>query len=81
MVIKMPVYVSKSQFKARALDYFRQIEKSGEGVIITDRGIPVLEIHPLNFLDECAPGKLRGTVLGYQDPFEPVGAHDWDVLK
>jgi PHD/YefM family antitoxin component YafN of YafNO toxin-antitoxin module len=35
--------VSKSEFKAKALEYFRQIEGSGESVIVTDHGKPALE--------------------------------------
>jgi hypothetical protein len=34
--------VLKSQFKPRSLEYFRLMEESGETLIITDRGWPVL---------------------------------------
>ena len=36
--------ISKSQFKPRSLEYFRLIEESGETLIITDRGRPVLKV-------------------------------------
>ena len=26
-------------------------------------------------------GSLRGSVLEYHDPFEPVGGEDWDALR
>ena len=42
----MEVWVSKSEFKARALEYFRRVERTGEPLIITDRGRPVLKIVP-----------------------------------
>jgi antitoxin (DNA-binding transcriptional repressor) of toxin-antitoxin stability system len=74
--------ISKSQFKAKALEMFRAVETSGEPLIITDNGKPTLEIRPY------APPTtaeiletLRGTVLSYDNPFEPVGLEDWDVLK
>ena len=38
--------ISKSQFKARALEYFRRVEKSGKSIVITDRGKPVLRLVP-----------------------------------
>ena len=42
----MPNRVSKSQFKAPALEFFRQVETTGESLIVTDRGQPKLEIRP-----------------------------------
>jgi PHD/YefM family antitoxin component YafN of YafNO toxin-antitoxin module len=36
--------VSKSQFKARALEFFRQVEASGEPVIVTDKGRSTIEV-------------------------------------
>ena len=35
--------ISKSEFKAKALEVLRAIEKSGEARIITDHGKPVAE--------------------------------------
>ena len=42
--LTMPVQVSKSQFKAHALEYFRKVETTGEPLIVTDHGKPTLEI-------------------------------------
>ncbi len=39
--------ISKSELKAHALEVFREIEKSGQSRIITDRGRPTLEIRKL----------------------------------
>ena len=38
--------VSKSQFKARALEFFREVERTGQDLVITDRGKPVLKLTP-----------------------------------
>ncbi len=38
--------VSKSQFKPRSLEYFRRVEQTGENLVITDHGRPVLKIVP-----------------------------------
>jgi len=80
-------HVSKSEFKAKALELFRRIEATGETVVITDHGRPRLEIRP--FSDKPEGGEtadevfapLRGMVMRYDDPFEPVGLDDWEALK
>lgn len=77
----MPQTVSKSQFKPRSLEYFRRIEQTGEELVITDHGKPVLRILP--YIDDpeaCFLG-LRNTVLRYDDPLEPVGVDEWEALK
>jgi prevent-host-death family protein len=38
--------VSKARFKARALEYLRQVEATGRDLIITDHGRPVVRIVP-----------------------------------
>ena len=76
-----PERVSKSRFKPRALEYFRQVEESGRALIITDRGRPVLKIVPYSADPDAALKALRHSVLAYKDPTEPVGLGDWSVLK
>ena len=73
--------VSKSQFKPRALEYFREVEKTGKALIITDRGKPALKIVPYSEDPEAWLKLLRGSVLKYKDPTEPVGVDDWRVLR
>jgi prevent-host-death family protein len=48
----MAIQVSKSQFKAKALEFFRQVESTGESVIITDHGVPTLEIKPFKHSED-----------------------------
>lgn len=73
--------VSKSRFKARALEYFRQVEKSGQPVIITDRGKPVLKLGPFSEDPEETLRELRNSVVKYKDPTRPVGESDWEALR
>ena len=73
--------ISKSQFKPRALYYFREVEKTGRELIISDRGKPVLKIVPYTQDPEEALKTLRNTVVKYEDPTEPVGLEDWEALK
>jgi prevent-host-death family protein len=73
--------VSKSKFKARALHYFREVEKTRRAIVITDRGKPVLKLAPYSDNPEEVLKELRHTVLKYENPMEPVGLDDWEVLK
>jgi len=73
--------VSKSRFKARALEYFREVEKTGQDIVITDRGKPVLRV--TTFIDDPEERlrNLRSSVLQFEDPTEPVGLEDWEALR
>ena len=77
-----PLQVSKSRFKAQALELFRQVEASGEPLVITDHGRPTLEVRPYRSVrpDANPLEELRGSVLRFDDPFAPVGENDWEVL-
>jgi len=73
--------VSKSRFKPKALEYFRQVERTGKPLIITDQGKPVLKIIPFSANPNEILKELRGTVKNYKNPTEPVGIDDWNALK
>jgi prevent-host-death family protein len=73
--------VSKSQFKPRALEYLRNVEATGEELVITDRGRPVLKVVPYVDDPEELLKPLRGSVIKYEDPTEPVGVEDWEALR
>jgi antitoxin (DNA-binding transcriptional repressor) of toxin-antitoxin stability system len=77
-----PQQVSKSRFKAQALELFRQVEASGEPLVITDHGRPTLEVRPYRPVrpDANPLAELRGSVLRFDDPFAPVGENDWEAL-
>jgi prevent-host-death family protein len=73
--------VSKSAFKAKALEYFREVETTGMELVITDHGKPVLKVVPFAHDPEEALRSLRGTVLRFTDPLEPVWLEDWEALR
>lgn len=73
--------VSKSRFKPHALEYFRQVQQTGEELIITDQNKPVLKIVPYSEDPMAGLQALRNTVLEYQEPLEPVGEEEWKVLS
>jgi prevent-host-death family protein len=68
---------SKTQFKARALEYLREVERTREELIIMDRGRPVVKLIPFAPEPPSALLSLRGSVVRYDDPTEPVGETDW----
>lgn len=77
----MDHHVSKSEFKARALEYFREVEGSGQPLVVTDHGKPVLEVRPYRQTVRDPLDVLRGTLVRYEDPMEPVGEDDWEAAK
>jgi len=70
-------HISKSEFKAHALEVLREIEKSGKSRIITDHGKPTVEIRKLRQKKQSPLEILKGTVLKYDAFDEPVGVDDW----
>ena len=81
MTIKMETEVSKSQFKAKALEILRRVEATGEPVLVTDHGKPTIEVRRHRSLERSPLDLLRGSVVDYLDPTEPVGEQDWEALK
>jgi len=73
--------VSKTEFKARALEFFRQVEATGEPVIVTDHGRPALEIRPYRSGKRDPMSVLRGSVVSFSDPLAPVGEDAWEAAR
>jgi len=72
--------VSKSKFKPRALEYFRKIQETGEELVLTDHGKPVLKISAFKPDPAAALKSLRNTVVRFTDPLQPTG-EVWEALK
>lgn len=72
--------ISKSELKPHALRYFRQVERTRQEIIVTDRGRAVLKIVPYRDDPREALRRLRGSVVKYEDPTRPVAVEDWEVL-
>ena len=80
MDIIVETKVSKSQFKAKALEILRRVEATGEPVLVTDHGKPTIEVRRHRSLERSPLDLLRGSVVDYIDPTEPVGEQDWEAL-
>jgi prevent-host-death family protein len=61
--------VSKSQLKAKMLEYFRRVEDTGRELIVTDHGRPVVKIVPIAARRSAKElfGDLRGRVVYHGD--------------
>ena len=70
--------VQKSTFKPKAFEYFRLVEQ-GESIVITDHGRPVAKIVPYSDEPSDAVGSLKGSLISYHAPMEPVGESDWEA--
>lgn len=71
--------VSKSHFKAHALEIFRRVEATGEPVVVTDHGHPRLIVRKYGGPPGSARDRLKGSVLRYQSPLEPVADGEWEA--
>ncbi|MDE2890134.1 MAG: prevent-host-death protein [Gemmatimonadota bacterium] len=73
--------ISKSKLKANMLRIFRELEDSGEELIVTDRGRPVLRIQPISRRKtvEEVFGAIRGGVIYHEDVNLPTSDEWTDV--
>ena len=74
--------VSVSKFKATCLELLRQIQQTGQSIVITKHGTPIAEVHPPQHKRDRSPVGImqgRGKILG--DIVSPAApADEWDVL-
>ena len=81
--------VSKGKLKAKMLEYFRDVERTGVPLIVTDHGREVLEIRPLakkrmttkEVLEWYRSGPGSGTFTSEEELMEPLPWQDWEVLR
>ena len=66
--------ISKSRLKAQMLQIFREIQQSGEELVVTDHNRPVLRIQPISGDGDVKKvfGQLQGKVIFHEDPDAPT---------
>ena len=66
--------VSKSLLKAKMLEYLRQVEETGEDLVVTDNGRPVVMVVPIRAQTSAAEvfGDVRGRVVYHEDILAPT---------
>ncbi len=73
--------VAKGVLKAKMLEYFRRIEKTGEELIVTDSNRPVLRVIPLT--KKRRPDEVFGPFRGrlrYQGELTEGTEAEWPEL-
>lgn len=74
--------ISKSKLKANMLRIFRDIENTGEEMIVTDHNRPVLRIQPIGqkrTVEEVF-GTIQGKVI-YREDINTPTADEWKDLS
>ncbi len=57
------------------------MEETGETLVITDRGRPVLRLERYVPREPDPRALLCGNVLDYRDPLEPVAEGGWEAAR
>ena len=73
--------LAAADFKARCLELMDRVQETGAEYTITKHGKPVARLVPCPPLRKPALfGALKGTVLHYDRPFDPIDG-EWDVNR
>jgi prevent-host-death family protein len=84
MARKKQQQVGAAEFKARCLELVDRVRESHAEFVVTRHGRPVAKLVPVDPQEEATTtafvGSMRGTVLRYDRPFDPVPG-DWDVNR
>jgi prevent-host-death family protein len=70
--------VSKSALKAKMLEYLRRVEETGEELVVTDNGRPVVKIVRIRARAPASEAfaDVRGRVVYHEDILTPTTA-EW----
>jgi prevent-host-death family protein len=72
-------HVAAATFKARCLELMDQVRETGTEFVVTKHGQPVARLVPYQGAKRKPLfGAMKGTVLKFQRPLDPVEA-DYDV--
>jgi len=75
----MEAQVSKSNFKAHALEIMRDVEETGSEVVITAHGRPALVVSKYTSKETSPLELLRGSVIEFISPTDPVAEDEWEL--
>jgi prevent-host-death family protein len=72
--------ITVTKFKAHALGILRGIAETGESVVVTNRGKPLVEVSPCKSgRKKFKPGHLAGTITYKGDIVSPLGEEMWEA--
>lgn len=82
--------VSKGKLKTEMLEYFREVERTGEPLLVTDHGRAVLEVRPVGkpkvitaaeVLARYRAGTIPQDEISEEELMKPLPLEDWEVLR
>ena len=76
----MTKMIKASEFKAKCLALMDEVERTGQGVVITKNGKPVAELVPHRKRKKNARGILKDSLFITGDIISPIDV-EWDALK
>jgi prevent-host-death family protein len=66
-------HVAAADFKARCLELMDRVRETGEEYVVTKHGAPVARLVPYRTLERPSLfGSMKGTVLKYERPLDPL---------
>lgn len=80
MEIGMTKTIAAGEFKAKCLSLMDEVEKSGEPLIVTKRGKPIVRLLPARSHRKSAFGAMRGSTVILGDIVAAID-EPWDALK
>jgi prevent-host-death family protein len=73
--------IGAAGFKARCLELMDKVRETGVEYTVTKHGVPVARLVPYSEPKRTPLfGSMKGTILKYERPFEPIDAA-WDVNR
>jgi prevent-host-death family protein len=73
--------IAAAPFKARCLELMDRVRETGVEYVVTKHGEPVAKLVPYT-APKRKPlfGSMKGTVLTYDRPFDPIDG-EWDINR
>ncbi len=78
-----PSIIAAAEFKTRCLELMDRVSETGVEYVVTKHGRPVAKLVPCPPLDPGERpllGSMKGTVLHYERPLDPLD-DEWDVSR
>jgi len=72
--------IKASEFKAKCLAIMDEVERTGQGVVITKKGKPIAELVPHRARRKNARGIMKDRLLVIGDIIAPIDV-EWDALR
>jgi prevent-host-death family protein len=71
-----------SVFKAHALQVVGKVARSKESLVITKRGMPLVQVIPYQpMVSKLEPGRLSAALVFEKDIVTPIGEGVWEAAR